>query len=134
MCEIAGLGPVPVALVKQIIASGDAFLAAVVTKGVDVATVAHLGRRPTAHQRTALEFRDPECDVLGCSATAGLEMDHTVPWAASRVTLLAWLEHLCRHHHRLKSTQGWELVPGTGKRPMVPPDDPRHPGSAGRRR
>ncbi|MGQ0520445.1 MAG: hypothetical protein ACT4PX_04725, partial [Actinomycetota bacterium] len=47
VCEIAGLGPVAVSVVRAMIESGDAFLAAVVTKGVDVATVAHLGRRPS---------------------------------------------------------------------------------------
>jgi hypothetical protein len=36
----------------------DAFLAAVVTDGVDVRSVVHLGRNDTAHQRTALEVRD----------------------------------------------------------------------------
>ena len=39
-------------------------------------------------------------------------------------------DRLCRHHHGLKTHQGWALVPGRGKRPFVPPDDPRHPGPA----
>ena len=34
---------------------------------------------------------------------------------------------LCGHCHDLKTRYGWSLVHGTGKRPMVPPDDPRHP-------
>jgi hypothetical protein len=32
-----------------------------------VATVAHLGRRPTAFQLTALQWQDPICDVEGCN-------------------------------------------------------------------
>ena len=55
-CEIAGVGPVPVATVRAMLA--DAFLAAVVTDGVDVYNVAHLGRAVTAAQRTALQVRD----------------------------------------------------------------------------
>src|SRR5436189_189042 len=50
-CEVAGVGPVPVNVVRSMM--DDAFVTAVVTNGVDVATVAHLGRRPTAHQRSA---------------------------------------------------------------------------------
>ena len=34
---------------------------------------------------------------------------------------------LCGHHHDLETLFGWALVVGEGKRPMVPPDDPRHP-------
>ncbi len=52
-CEVAGVGRVPVASVRELIEDGDPFLAAVVTKGVDVCTAAHLGRQPSAHQRTA---------------------------------------------------------------------------------
>ncbi|MGI8683703.1 MAG: hypothetical protein ACR2MO_01120, partial [Acidimicrobiales bacterium] len=69
VCEIAGLGPVPVAAVRRMIESGDAFLAAVVTRGVDVVNVAHLGRRPTAYQQTGLDWRSPECTTLGCNTT-----------------------------------------------------------------
>lgn len=109
------------------IASGDAFLAAVVTKGVDVVSVAHLGRRPTAHQQTGLEWRIPECTTLGCNATLRLENDHRAPWAATKVTLLSCLDPLCKRGHDRKTYKGWALVEGTGKRPMVPPHDPRHP-------
>ena len=43
------------------------------------------------------------------------------------MTLLAWLDRLCEGHHDKKTYDGWALVAGTGKRAMVPPDDPRHP-------
>ncbi|MGI8683672.1 MAG: DUF222 domain-containing protein [Acidimicrobiales bacterium] len=127
VCEIAGLGPVAVSAVRAMIASGDSFLAAVVTKGVDVVNVAHLGRRATAFQRSGLEWLSPECITLGCNAKARLEIDHRVDWADSKITMLRFLEHHCSHHHDLKTVHGWALVEGTGKRLMVPPDDPRHP-------
>ena len=41
--------------------------------------------------------------------------------------ILDELDHVCHTHHDLHSHHGWALVAGTGKRPMVPPDDPRHP-------
>ena len=48
------------------------------------------------------------------------------------VTVLELLYRLCRYHHRLKTTKGWALVEGTGKRNFVPPHDPRHPRHAKR--
>jgi hypothetical protein len=127
-CEIAGVGPVAVSTVRDILAAGDVFLTAVVTRGVDVLNVAHLGRRPTAFQRTALEWRDPTCCVEGCNRLWSLQTDHRADWADTKITWLQFLDHLCRHHHDLKTHKGWALVTGKGKRAMVPPGDPRHPG------
>ncbi|MGH9185390.1 MAG: hypothetical protein ACRD0U_06205, partial [Acidimicrobiales bacterium] len=125
--EIAGLGPVPVSLVRAMAQSGDAFLAAVVTHGIDVATVAHLGRRPTAYQTSALQWRDPLCTVQGCHNHWRLETDHRDDWADTKITALWALDRCCDHHHDLKTYKGWALVPGTGKRPMIPPGHPGHP-------
>jgi hypothetical protein len=127
VCEIAGYGPVPVAAVRDMMATANPFLAAVITKGTDVVNVAHLGRDPTAFQRTALEWLNPRCRAEGCDRTIGLEVDHRIDWAPTEVTLLGWLEWLCTHHHDLKTTKGWRLVHGNGIRPFVAPDDPRHP-------
>lgn len=133
VCEITGIGPVPVSVVEAMLATGDAFLAAVVTRGVDVVGVAHLGRQATDHQVTALQWLDPECPAELCSQTRWLEIDHREDWARTRITLLDWLDRPCRHHHDLKTRHGWAFVDGVGKRPMVPPDDPRHPANVRRR-
>ena len=130
MCEIAGFGPVAVSAVRELIDTGDPFLAAVVADGDQVLGVAHLGRRPNAHQQTALEWLYPTCAAEGCSASTWLENDHRVDWAASKLTVLDLLDRLCPHHHDLKSLDGWRLVDGRGKRAFVPPDDPRHPRHA----
>lgn len=127
VCEIAGVGPVPVSVVRAMMASGDPFLAGVVTKGVDVVNVVHLGRKPTVYQGTALDWLAPTCITLGCNNTHRLETDHREDWARTKVTLLRWLERHCEHCHDNKTRHGWALVDGHGKRPMVPPDDPRHP-------
>ena len=129
VCEIAGVGPVAVSAVEEMVDSGNALVAGVVTRGVDVLNVVHLGRRVTAHQLTAIEWRDPSCRAEGCNRTAGLEIDHRLDWADTRVTWLALLDRFCDHHHDLKTYEGWALVPGVGTRAMVPPDDPRHPAS-----
>ena len=127
-CEIAGFGPVSPQFVLDMMDTGDPFLKAVVTKGHDVAGVTHLGRRPNAHQQTALDWLFPSCAAEGCGTRAAfLQTDHREGWAATHVTVLGLLDRLCRFHHDLKTYQGWALVEGRGKRALVPPADPRHP-------
>jgi hypothetical protein len=41
-----------------------------------------------------------------------------------------WLDLLCAFHHGQKTTKGWGLVEGRGKRAFVPPEDERHPQHA----
>jgi hypothetical protein len=125
VCEIAGVGPVPVSVVREL--SEDAFVAAVITKGTDICSVTHLGRRHTALQVTAMQWRDPECTRLGCSNTVRLEYDHREDWAHTHVTRVDQSDRLCHHDHRLKTESGWMLERGTGKRRMLPPDHPDHP-------
>jgi hypothetical protein len=52
-----------------------------------------------------------------------------VPWSDGPVTELANLDPLCGHYHLLKTHHGWALIAGVGKRPIVPPGDPRHPAN-----
>lgn len=127
LCEIKGLGTVPVSLIEDLIATGNAFLAAVLMDGHEVKGVYHHRRRPNAHQKTALEFIYPECAARGCNARGGLQADHREDWAKTHFTVVDLLDHLCTHHHGLKTREGWALVQGTGKRDFVPPADPRHP-------
>ena len=131
MCELAGFGPVAVSATRDLIDTGDPLLAAVVTRGQQVAGVAHLSRRPTAHQQTALEWLYPTCAVQGCTTTAWLQIDHRVEWADSHLTVFDLLDRLCSFHHDRKTLEGWALVEGRGKRAFVAPDDPRHPRHAG---
>ena len=126
VAELVGYGPVAVSAIRDMIDSGDPFLTAVATRGVDVVGVAHLGRRPTAHQQTALQWLYPTCAVEGCHAVAGLEMDHREDWATTHVTLLSLIDRLCHHHHGLKTRENWGLVAGRGKRGFVPPGDHRY--------
>ena len=127
VCEIAGFGPVAVSAVRDMIDSDDPFLAAVATRGAKVVGVAHLGRRPNARQQTALQWLYPSCANEACSARARLDYEHRVDWATNHLTVLDLLDRLCPHCHALKTRHNWSLVEGRGKRPLVPPDDPRHP-------
>lgn len=130
VCEIAGYGPVAVSAVRDLIGSGDPFLAAIATDGERVCGVATLRRRPSARQSAALRWLYPTCAAEGCGTVAFLEDDHRVPWAESGVTVFELMDRLCSHHHDLKTLEGWGLVEGRGKRAFVPPADPRHPRHA----
>ena len=125
VCEVAGFGPVSTQAVIDMMDCGDPVLKAVVTKGQDVVNVAHLGRRPNAHQQTALDWLFPTCAAEGCGTRSShLETDHRAEWAKSHVTVLACLDRLCQFHHYRKTYHGWALVPGRGKRAFVPPTTP----------
>ena len=124
-CEIPGVGPVSVGWVRDLL--GSAFVTAVVTRGKDISTVAHLGRHVPAELQTAMIVGGRECDIEHCYARGYLERDHSeVDHAKGGPT--AYWNHawLCYVHHRLKS-RGWKLGPPdpiTGKRRLHPPTAP----------
>jgi hypothetical protein len=124
VCEIVGIGPVPIRVAREVL--GESILKLVITKGVDVANVVHLGRGPTAAQRIALLWTSPKCSNSECSRMR-VEIDHNNPWAVTKHTVLGELDPLCGHDHALKTNHGWSLVEGTGRRAFVSPDDPCHP-------
>ncbi len=123
---IDGIGPVPVSTIEEMMR--DAFLAAVVKDGVDIRSVVHLGREPTAAQRTALIGRDPTCVVPGCDVTEGLEIDHVTGWVPTYHTTLDELGRMCGHHHDLKTYEGWVLSGGPGHWKWDPPPGGPRPG------
>jgi hypothetical protein len=125
ICEICGLGPIPVWVARKML--GDAVLKLVITKGVDVANVTHLGRSATIAQQVALWWQQSACTVLGCTRTRRLQNDHRYEWVKTKRTRVDELDPLCKHHHDLKTYDNWALIEGTGPREMVPPTDPRHP-------
>jgi hypothetical protein len=110
-------------------AAFNAVLKLVITRGIDVLHVTHLGRGPTAAQRIARAWTSPHCSVLGCPRTR-VQIDHRLDWAHTRHTRPDELDPLCPYHHDLKTRPRLGLVPGTGPRPFVPPHDPRHPATA----
>jgi hypothetical protein len=128
LCEITGVGPIPIRVARGLL--GDAILKLVITRGVDVASVTHLGRGPTAAQRIASLWTTPGCTNVGCSNTLAIEHDHREPWTQVHETALDNLDRLCPRCHRRKTHDGWALAPGQGRRPLVPPGDPRHPNNS----
>ena len=122
VCEIPGVGPVDVSWVKELM--GSAFLTAVIKKGKDITTVAHLGRHVPAEVMTALIVNGRECCVEGCYNRGYLEIDHRHEYAKGGPTSYRNLGYFCSGDHD-KKTKGWILgEPNsiTGKRTLTPPD------------
>jgi len=107
ICEIAGVGPIPVASATEYL--GEAFLKLLVVDGVDIKTVAHMGRAIPAPLRTAVEERDRVCQVPTCDMTIGLEIDHIKPFAEGGPASLENLVRLCKRHHLQKTHDGYRL-------------------------
>lgn len=121
MCEIAGIGPVPVSLARTLAA--DAVLRVLVTGTADDATIISSTRRYIpAPLRTAIEARDRTCVVPGCHVRHHLEIDHVhTPFGQGGRTELANLARLCRFHHALKTHAGWTLTGQPGTWTLHPP-------------
>ena len=108
VCEIAGVGPIPVATATEYL--GEAFLKLLVIDGTDIRTIAHMGRHIPAPLRTALEERDRVCQVPRCDMSIGLEIDHIKPFAEGGAASFENLVRLCRRHHLQKTHDGFRLV------------------------
>ncbi len=117
-CEIAGVGPVSLTALRSLLA--DAHLALVISDGVDVRNVTHLGRQVTAHQRTALEARGGACEF--CGSTFRVEIDHIEGWALSHTTTLDDLSLKCWHCHDRKTRLGLRETGPPGNRRFLHPD------------
>ena len=132
-CEIPGVGPVPVSWARRRL--GDSLVHLLITDGVDVTTVYSPGRHLPASIRAALLERDSRCVVPGCDRRLGLENDHWVTdFARGGRTSLDNLARLCRHHHRLRTHRGFQLLGGPGAWQWVPPETPVVPKRPARRR
>ncbi len=113
LCEIPGVGPVSIDTARELM--GDAITQLVITDGVDVTTICHLGRSIPSPLRTALVERDQACVVPGCDVRQGLEIDHwAVSFADGGPASLENLARLCGHHHYLRTHRGFQLLGGPG--------------------
>ncbi len=129
VCEIVGVGPIPVPVALRM--AKGAFIKAVVTDGIDVHSVVHIGRKPPAVLETALAELYSQCVKEGCDATRHLEIDHNEPWSEGGPTRLSNLNPVCKYDHREKHRRNLRIVgEGTSKRFVAAaawsgPDPPR---------
>ncbi len=127
LCEVAGVGSVPIAIVDNVI--GEAWLQLVIRDGVDVRSVTNLGRTLTRAQEIALLARDRVCCVPDCDNDTGLESHHCVPVSEGGPTDLANMARVCRFHHQLITYEGYRLVGGPGGWRWVAPGSAEEGGA-----
>jgi hypothetical protein len=57
-----------------------------------------------------IRARNATCTAPGCTRPAArCDLDHTRPWDQGGPTCQCNLAPLCRHHHRCKQAEGWQL-------------------------
>jgi hypothetical protein len=68
------------------------------------------GYRPSRKLQHLIKARNARCGAPGCGRPAArCDLDHTIAWDKGGRTCECDLYPLCRHHHRLKQSEGWQL-------------------------
>jgi Domain of unknown function (DUF222) len=71
---------------------------------------AEAGYRPSRSLQHLVRARNARCTAPGCGRPAArCDLDHTVAWDHGGLTCECDLAPLCRHHHRCKQAEGWQL-------------------------
>lgn len=107
--ELLGVGPVPLATVREIAAEEPAFERVLVdpVRQIPVAVETY---QPSAALRRTLAARDRTCRFPGCRRPAAhSDLDHTQDWARGGSTSVGNLAHLCRGHHTIKHQTPWKV-------------------------
>jgi hypothetical protein len=72
---------------------------------------AEVGYHPSRKLAHLIRARNGRCTAPGCSRPAArCDLDHTHPWDQGGPTCDCNLAPLCRHHHRAKQAEGWQLT------------------------
>lgn len=122
VCEIPGVGPVPVATARALIPGS--FFELLVADGFDVVSVCHAGWGVPEHVRDALVGRDPRCVVPECHVAWDLEIVQVdTPEADGEPMALARLARVCAYHDALKTYEGYTLTGGPVRWEWNPPSE-----------
>jgi hypothetical protein len=120
--EIAGVGPVPAALARELAADGT-WRAWITDAAGAVTATGAAGYTPPAAVARLVRAREPYCRFPGCRQPAPrCDLDHAIPWPRG-ATVPENLGPLCRRHHGLKTHLGWQLanMPAVTGRGIPPP-------------
>jgi hypothetical protein len=129
VCEIPGVGPVPVEHARKVLSHG--LLELVISDGVDVQTVVSTTRHVPKALRIAIEERDQTCKVEGCDRTDHLERHHVEGYAANHLTTYEILGNACPHHHDLITYEHYDvIVNDDGSWTLRPPREQRDTDAA----
>ena len=121
VCEIVGVGPVPLGYVDAALEE-DPIVKAVVMDGRDVVALATVERKLKADLRLAVRERDRVCQVPGCDTSFPVELDHEHTIADKGPDTYDNLRVLCRPHHTQRGLEGYELTGPVGQREWRDPD------------
>jgi len=68
------------------------------------------GYRPSRNLQHLVKVRNARCTAPGCGHPAArCDLDHTAPWDQGGLTCECDLSPLCRHYHRCKQAERWQL-------------------------
>ena len=85
-------------------------MTAIARDGCDHA-YAETGYRPSRKLQHLVKTRNARCTAPGCGRPAvRCDLDHTAAWGQGGLTCECGLAPLCRHHHRCKQAEGWQLT------------------------
>jgi Domain of unknown function (DUF222) len=71
---------------------------------------AETGYQPSRKLQHLIRTRSTRCTAPGCGRPAArCDLDHTLAWDKGGITCECGLAPLCRHHHRCKQAEGWQL-------------------------
>ena len=133
VCEIDGIGPVPVEAAVELLGQGA--LQFVIREGTDIKTVTSSSRDLAQKTAMALIARDRVCVVPGCGKRLGLQGDHcSIDYKDGGPTTYENLARLCPSHHAMKTYAKWSLSGGPGKWKWTPPSKPPSAGAISRAR
>ncbi len=119
-CEIAGIGPIPVAMARSML--NDARITVLGREATKVTTISSPTRIIPAKLRRWLERTYTVCGVEGCDNDQRLEIDHiiTVEDHGPSDEINCW--RICSHHHKLKTYYQWRVEGPPGARRLIAPD------------
>jgi Domain of unknown function (DUF222) len=71
---------------------------------------AETGYQPSRKLQHLIRTRSSRCTAPGCGRPAArCDLDHTLAWDKGGITCECGIAPLCRHHHRCKQAEGWQL-------------------------
>jgi hypothetical protein len=111
--ELAGYGPIPAHLVREIAADPNSTWQRLLTDPASgrLLDVGRTRYRPPPGMAAFVRARDGECRQPTCRRTAtACELDHVTEWQHGGHTSEDNLCALCARHHDLKEHHGWQVV------------------------
>jgi hypothetical protein len=108
VAEIAGVGPVPVEVVRRLACDAKVDLAVEDATG-SILNQGRARRDATPVQRIEIDRRDKGCRFPGCCYTEFTDVHHIRHWAHGGATDMDNLVTLCGRHHRAVHELGWSV-------------------------